>query len=118
MSPKRLLVVDDDPTTRFALQALFSRQGWVVSVAETGAEGFSLLREGPPPRFLILDLNLPDGPGEALLRAVRDGGLPTRVAVCSGIDDPYRLADVWSLRPELLLAKPIDLGPVMHISQG
>jgi two-component system response regulator RegA len=118
MIEKRMLVVDDDPTTRFALHTLFSRQGWDVRLAGTVAEGLAQLQSGPEPRCLILDLNLPDGHGEAILRTVRTGGLRTRVAVCSGVDDPRRIADVLALEPEALLAKPIDLGPVMHVLGG
>lgn len=118
MGPKRLLVVDDDPTTRFALRTLFTRQGWEVAVAATVAEGLDQLHRGPAPRCLILDLNLPDGHGEAILRTVRAGGLAIRVAVCSGVDDPRRIAGVLALQPEALLAKPIDLAPVMHLCQA
>ena len=35
---------------------------------------------------------LPDGDGEEVLRKVRDEGLPTRVVVSTGTDDPVRLA--------------------------
>jgi DNA-binding response OmpR family regulator len=116
MIPKRMLVVDDDPTTRFALHTLFSRQGWDVSLAGTVAEALAQLLLGPEPRCLILDLDLPDGHGESVLQAVRANRLRTRVAVCSGVEDPSRIAGVLALEPEALLAKPIDLGPVMHLT--
>lgn len=114
MTEKRLLVVDDDATTRFALQTLFSRQGWEVSLAATVAEALDLLSRGPAPRCLILDLNLPDGRGESVLRAVREARLKTDVAVCSGLDDARRLSAVLAMHPDALLAKPVDLGPVVH----
>lgn len=118
MSDNRLLVVDDDATTRFALQTLFSRQGWTVSVAATVAEAFDELCRVPAPRCVILDLNLPDGRGEMVLRAVRDAHLKTDVAVCSGVEDARRLSEVLALSPEALLAKPLELGPIMHFCQS
>ena len=70
MQRPRLLVVDDDFYTQQALTTLFTRRGWVVGVASTVAEGLS--GAGPSrPRFVILDLNLPDGGGESVLREVR-----------------------------------------------
>ena len=67
MPDNRMLVVDDDATTRFALHTLFSRQGWDVSVAATVSEALDELGRTPTPRCVILDLNLPDGRGEAIL---------------------------------------------------
>ena len=118
MTDNRLLVVDDDATTRFALHTLFSRQGWRVSVAATVAEALDELSRTPPPHCMILDLNLPDGRGEAILRAVREGRFPTDVAVCSGVEDARRLSDVIAMRPEALLAKPLEFGPIMHFCQS
>lgn len=115
MATNRLLVVDDDSATRWALRAIFSRQGWDVIVAETVAEGLKALEQAP--RCVILDLNLPDGDGETILLAIRSRGLETPVAVCSGTTDPARVAAVMALRPEVLLAKPYDLGPVMHLCE-
>jgi DNA-binding response OmpR family regulator len=112
----RLLVVDDDPCTRTALHALFSRRGWEVELAASVAAG--LARLVPSPRCVIFDLMLPDGGGEAILREVRANHPRTMVAVCSGIDDPHRLAQVRGLNPELLLWKPIELAPVVRLCEA
>ena len=116
MNGNRLLVVEDDALSCAALRSIFSRQGWSVAVARTVAEGLAQL--DPPPQCLLLDLMLPDGDGEEILRAVRRRGLKTRIAVCSGTTDPSRLASIMALGPEMLLAKPFDLGPVMHLCQS
>lgn len=113
MNENRLLVVEDDDVTCSALRSIFSRRGWEVSVARTVAEG--LARLDPAPTCLVLDLGLPDGAGEAVLRAVRARKLETRVAVCTGTTDARRLASVMALHPDVLLAKPYDLGPVFHL---
>ena len=115
MDRPRLLVVDDDPYTRTALHTLLTRQGWHVRLAATLAEGLASL--DPPPACVILDLNLPDGGGEAILRRVRAGCPGTRVAVCSGTDDPTRLAVVRGLNPELLLWKPIEMAPIFRLCE-
>jgi DNA-binding response OmpR family regulator len=99
MDRPRLLVIDDDPYTRIALNTLFTRQGWQVSLAATVAQGLAFLDLAP--HCLILDLDLPDGGGEAVLREVRTKHHRTRVAVCSGLDDPTRLDRVWKLEPDL-----------------
>jgi CheY-like chemotaxis protein len=115
MNGDRLLVVEDDELSCCALRSIFSSRGWEVTIARTVAEGLAQL--DPPPRCLLLDLALPDGNGEAVLRAVRARGLRIPTAVCSGTADPQTLASVMALNPEILLSKPYDLAPVMHLCE-
>jgi len=58
--------------------------------------------------YLILDLSLPDGDGINVLRALRQKGYQTRVAVMTGEKDAQRLARLQMLRPNLILHKPVD----------
>src|SRR3954451_14818414 len=102
-----LLVVEDDEMSRRAWKAIFSRRGWAVTAVGTVAEAMALL--DPAPDFLILDLSLADGDGEAILGKVRDDNLKTRVAVTTGTCDVARLRHVQGLNPEALLEKPISV---------
>jgi DNA-binding response OmpR family regulator len=111
MSGHRMLVVEDDPTTRTLLQSLFARRGWEVAIASTVADGLAMLT--PPPDLLILDLNLPDGFGTRILRWVRSENLPTRVAVMTA-HDPASLGEVARLRPDAFLQKPADLAGMLR----
>ena len=113
MNARHLLVVDDDHFTRLALNAFFTRGGWRVSLAATVAEAIPLLSQGP--HQLILDLDLPDGGGEAVLAAARSHGREIRVMVCSGVSDRGRLERVERLNPDVLMSKPIDLGAVYRL---
>jgi two-component system KDP operon response regulator KdpE len=75
--PPRLLIVEDHHDIRAALRRLLVHRGWQVLEAASIAEGLALL--DPPPDCIILDLMLPDGDGETVLRKVRAEGLPIRV---------------------------------------
>jgi ActR/RegA family two-component response regulator len=103
----RLLVVEDDEMSQRAWRSIFSRRGWDVTTVGTVAEAMVML--DPAPDFLILDLSLADGDGEAILSKVRDDKHRTRVAVTTGTSDVARLRDVKGLNPEALLAKPISV---------
>ena len=104
-----LLLVEDDPSTASAMRRILKRWGWDVTVAETVAAAVQYLRGSSPPQCVVLDLMLPDGDGTNVLRLIRRQGIATRVIVTSGSSDPSRLGEVASLKPELFLAKPIDL---------
>ncbi|MCF7535588.1 response regulator [Pseudomonas petrae] len=71
MKPEtRLLIVDDNTATRYALRRRMERQGFVVSEAGTGTEGLALIAERIPDA-LILDVNLPDMSGFDIVRQLR-----------------------------------------------
>jgi CheY-like chemotaxis protein len=110
MNGYRILVVEDDAASRDTLRRLFAHEGWVVSVAKTVTEAMTKLN--PPPHCILLDLMLPDGDGEEVLRKVREDNLPTKVAVCTGMNDPVRLALVKGMDPAALFQKPIDFDEV------
>lgn len=102
----RLLIVEDSSVARRALEALFLLRGWSVAVVATVEEGLMML--DPPPDCVLLDLLLPDGGGELILRKVREEGFPTRVIVTTGCHDIERLRDVADLGPSALFHKPLD----------
>jgi CheY-like chemotaxis protein len=107
---KVVLLVEDHNATRNVLARLLSLRGYDVRMAATVAEGIDRL--GCEPDVLVLDLSLPDGRGEEVLRRVRQAGLKTRVVVTTGVDDEERLAAVRALRPDALLLKPVGVSDV------
>ena len=103
----RLLLVEDDRATYTALKGILTLRGWDVVVATTVAEALEAIKTDLD--AVILDLILPDGEGELLLRQLRDESRPVPVAVTTGITDAQRIAEVKRLRPTVLLKKPIAL---------
>src|SRR4051794_17850845 len=89
MEAHRILIIDDHEATRKVLRSILRRKGYEVTEAGTIAGGLALLDLlSPPPVCVVLDMDLPDGRGETVLRAIREGHMPVRVAVCSGMSDP------------------------------
>ena len=108
----RVLVVEDDAATSHALELLLRHQGYEVAVATGVAQALRLLASSPD--YVLLDLMLPDGDGMGVLEAVRARGLKCRVIVLTGVGDPDHLARVHLLRPEALLAKPVDFVQILE----
>jgi DNA-binding NtrC family response regulator len=107
--PRVLMIVEDDPSSRASLGSIFARRGWAICSAGTLSQAMALLDHGLVPDCLVLDLVLPDGNGEEILSKIRRDGLKTRVAVCTGAQDPVNLSRVRSMSPNGLLRKPVDL---------
>lgn len=82
----QILVIEDDPTVATSLSLIISRYGWVVKLAETLAEGISLIKT----RFfdvIWLDLNLVDSPWQdtiGRLPEIIEMSRPARIVVSSG----------------------------------
>jgi|GEM_PF-594325 len=70
MTNPRILVVDDEASIREVLSRALREAGMKVFLASTIAEGLRLL-EKETPDAVVLDLNLPDGSGEALCHKIR-----------------------------------------------
>ncbi|SQF98317.1 multi-sensor hybrid histidine kinase [Paucimonas lemoignei] len=70
MRELRLLIVDDNAATRYALRRRMERHSFIVSEAGTGTEGLELIA-AQMPDALILDVNLPDMSGFDVVRLLR-----------------------------------------------
>ena len=66
----RVLVVEDDPGIAAGLQAHLRAQGWAVDAVAGLAPAWAALT-AEPFDLLLLDLGLPDGDGQDLLRRLR-----------------------------------------------
>jgi two-component system, sensor histidine kinase and response regulator len=110
---ERVLVADDNASSREALARALEGRGWEVDRAATGAEALALLRGGRRYDLAFIDSALGDLDGASVLAAARAGGtLPMpRCALLAA--DPERerldaLAD--DLRIDAVLAKPFTPG--------
>jgi DNA-binding response OmpR family regulator len=83
--PKQLLVVDDEPAARSAVEIYLRRHGYAVSGAADGREALDLLGQIDPD-LIILDLAMPRLNGVDFLRALRRrrgmARLPVIVTTC------------------------------------
>ena len=70
MSRTTILVVEDERKIRDLVRGYLEREGLGVLSTESGAEAIALARSSRPD-LLVLDLRLPDVPGEEVAREVR-----------------------------------------------
>jgi two-component system KDP operon response regulator KdpE len=106
-----VLLVEDHDGARRALGQLLVLSGFRVRDAATVREALERL-DGQD--FIILDLQLPDGLGLAVLRKLNDEGSMQRVAVCSGSTDPTLLDAVRRERPDRIFSKPLDFAALIE----
>ncbi|MEV4421372.1 response regulator transcription factor [Patulibacter sp. NPDC049589] len=89
MSAPTVLVVDDDPGVRRALDRALRLEGFVTRLAAGGDEALRAVADRPP-RVIVLDMTMPGTDGLAVIRALRGQGDTTPICVLSardGLDD-------------------------------
>ncbi len=70
MLPEKILVVDDEPKIIQAVSAYLEKEGYQVFTASSGKEALELA-ERKSPNLIVLDLRLPDLPGEEICQKIR-----------------------------------------------
>jgi two-component system response regulator AtoC len=79
----RVLLVDDEPSVRFALKELVEGRGWEPLVARSGADALDLVDRAD---VVVTDFSMPEMDGMELLRAIheRDQSLPVILLTAHG----------------------------------
>jgi CheY-like chemotaxis protein len=71
-APSTILIVEDEIVVSFFIRTLFEERGRRVAVAETAAEALRLIETlGADLGAAIIDIGLPDTPGDQLVASIR-----------------------------------------------
>jgi two-component system, OmpR family, response regulator MprA len=81
----RILVVDDEPAVRTALERALAPEGYDVDLAADGAEALDRLAAAPPDA-VVLDVGMPNVDGLEVCRRMRQAGDRTPVLMLTARD--------------------------------
>jgi CheY-like chemotaxis protein len=119
LDTQRILIVDDDATTRDSLAAALTTLGAVVAIAVSGRAALDAVATLQP-TVVLSDLAMPDGDGFWLIDALRRrgaGGVDTSrprvlaVTAHAGLGDERRALDAGF---DGYLCKPVDVRDLAH----
>jgi CheY-like chemotaxis protein len=111
-----ILVVDDDKDIRETLGEILVHEGYDVEMAENGARALELIRRGPTPSLVLLDLMMPVMSGwEFLELAETDQDLADiPVVVVSAMPAPLAPTDARG-GVKACLHKPVKLDQLLDL---
>ncbi|MDQ3553677.1 MAG: response regulator transcription factor [Chloroflexota bacterium] len=102
-APRRVLVVDDEPTVREVVARYLERDGMTVEQASDGAQALDALKRHPD--LVVLDIMLPGTTGLEILREIRHGGETPVILLTARSDETDRVvglelgADDYVVKP-------------------
>ena len=105
---RRVLIVDDDMTIAELNQTVFVGRPWDVETAYNATGALSAIN-GRKPQLVLLDLMLPELPGERVLDAIRSSRLTTKVIVVTGRYVTQKDFEPWMGTVVWVLRKPYPL---------
>ena len=100
----KLLIVDDNPDVLEMTKAYFLENSREVLCAQTSGEGLRVAFEENPD-IILLDLDLPDGPGEEALQQLKIHLPGIKVIIVTGGVDEERKKKVWELACDAYFCK-------------
>jgi CheY-like chemotaxis protein len=114
MSELQLLVVDDDPDVRELMSQLLELEGHRARGAADGQEALALLRRGPRPDAILLDLRMTGMNGwEFRAAQLADPELAAIPVYVLTADRTQGLEGIRALRATGFFHKPLDIDALL-----
>ncbi|HEX2204275.1 MAG TPA: response regulator [Longimicrobium sp.] len=108
MAAQRILVIEDEPGAREALQSLLSEEGYQVATAGTGRDGLRRMADFRPDT-VVCDFYLPDTDGLQILRRVREAeGEVVFIVITAGCGGA-EAESALQREADFFFQKPLDL---------
>jgi two-component system response regulator RegA len=104
---RSLLIVDDDKPFSTRLARAMEARGYQVQVAESVAEGVSLV-DAHPPAFAVIDMRLADGNGLDVIARLKERRPEARGVILTGYGNIATAVTAVKLGAFDYLAKPAD----------
>jgi CheY-like chemotaxis protein len=105
-----ILIVEDEPLARRALQAILAASGYTSTAVSSGEEALEYLHRGAHPDTMLIDIDLPGMSGLELLDQVQREDPTLQCMLMSALEH-----DLGTSRSVPFLAKPLDLGRLLSL---
>lgn len=110
----KVLVAEDDESTRFAISKIVEHLGCVAYQCSDGDRAIKTLDDNPDISVVITDVIMPGMSGTEMVKKIRSKSQFTRlpILIISGAVGPKEISDVLSSGATAFLAKPVKTSEI------
>ncbi|MDB6093362.1 MAG: DNA-binding response regulator [Verrucomicrobia bacterium] len=113
-----ILVVDDDAEIRYSLTRVFSSRGYQVSEAASGEQGLALVKKGPAPDVVFLDVRMGGMGGIETLRLIRSANPRQLVVLMTAFGTAQTAIEAMKYGAFDYVMKPFDPPKVLALAEA
>jgi two-component system, NtrC family, nitrogen regulation response regulator NtrX len=111
----RVLVIEDDPSTREVIEEILTEEGCEVRIAFDGKTALHLL-EGWQPSLILLDLRMPDMDGATFAAAYRKlAGPHAPIVLVTATSKEAATEAALAISAVAVIRKPFDLTEMLEV---
>jgi len=116
--PPSILVIDDDTEIRYSLTRVFSSRGYAVTEAPSGEQGLALVKKGPPPDLVFLDVRMGGMGGIETLRLIRSANPRQLVVLMTAFGTAQTAIEAMKYGAFDYVMKPFDPPKVLALAEA
>jgi CheY-like chemotaxis protein len=115
VSPRHILLVEDDPSIQGAVSMLLEREGFTVTCASNGREALQVLGSGADPSLILLDMMMPVMNGQEFRQAQQRDPRLASIPVVVLSATPLSEERGGMPPPSAVMPKPFDIDQLLAV---
>ncbi|HEY0947488.1 MAG TPA: sigma-54 dependent transcriptional regulator [Opitutaceae bacterium] len=116
--PPTILIIDDDTEIRYSLGRVLSSRHYQVIEAPSGEAGVALVKKGPPPDLIFLDIRMSGMSGIEALQHVRSANPKQMVILMTAFGTAQTAIEAMKYGAFDYIMKPFDPAKVLAIAEN
>ena len=113
-----ILVIDDDAEIRYSLARVLSSRGYHVTEAPSGEQGVAIVRKGPAPDLVFLDVRMSGMSGIEALQHIRSANSRQLVILMTAFGTAQTAIEAMKYGAFDYVMKPFDPAKVLTLAQN
>ena len=113
-----ILVIDDDAEVRYSLSRVLSTRKYQVSEAASGEQGVALVKKGPPPDLIFLDVRMSGMGGIEALQHIRSTSPRQLVVLMTAFGTAQTAIEAMKYGAFDYVMKPFDPQRVLALAEN
>ena len=114
---KSILVIEDDADLRAGVSDLLTGEGYKVTLAKDGQEGWEILKANPTFNAILLDYTMPRLDAKGFRELQRNEPKLSKIPVILFSAAVLNESTIAAIAPTVLIRKPVDIDVLLNTIQ-